>query len=273
MSTVLQASATAPSPVAPAAARSSSHAATAGGTFAGGASVGRTVFTLLVGAVLGGLVVAAGFLTFAWYAAAGVPDFYSDALSQAPPAERRAAADAFEAKTAELTRAARYREDWEQQFTQAQINGWLAERLQTEFGDEVPDDVSDPRVDLSRPGLVRLGFRLSNSKVDGIVSLAVRPEVVGPNRVALHIQSLWLGRIPLDPSAFRGNVSKQLDRYEIEHEWADPPADSTRPTPPVLTVAVAPLGPGRPVLEELEIDGSAVRVAGRRAAAVRLTRR
>ena len=233
----------------------------------------RTVATLLIGAALGGLLVAGAVAAFAWYAAAGVPDFYDDALAEAPPpAERRAAADAFEAKTAELSRAAQYRGAWEQEFSQAQINGWLAERLDAEYGAEVPDDVSDPRVDLSRPGLVRLGFRLSNRKFDGVVSLAVRPEVVGPNRVALHVEGLWAGMIPLDPAAFRPQVSKQLNRYGVDHRWEAPRADAPAAAP-VLTVSVAPRGPGRPVLEELEIDDKTVRVAGRRGQAVRLTRR
>ena len=253
---------------------------------AGGPSWRRTALTLLVGAVLGAGATAAVFLAVAYRAAGGVPDFYDEALSETPPADRRAAADAFDRKTVELARAAEYQKEWAEAFTQAQINGWLAERLPEEYGDRIPPDVSDPRVDLSKPGLVRLGFKLKNARFDGVVSLAVRPEVTGPNTVALEVEGLWAGLFPLDVNAFRPQVSRALARHGVDHAWADEGDHrdggggerkgghkEDAPGNPVLTVRVRPDGPGRPVLEALEIADGTVHIAGRRGPAVRLTKR
>ena len=232
-----------------------------------------TLITLLIGFVLGAGVVAGVAL---WYLAEGTPDFYSQALEAVPPAERRAKAEAFTERTVELARDLEYGRTWEQSFTQAEVNGWLAEELPEQFGDRIPNGVSDPRVDLTRPGLVRLGFRLSSKRFDGVVSLAVRPEVVGPNRVALHVEGLMAGLFPLDARSFAPQVSKFLDKYKIRHEWnLEPDVDAADDPdgPPVLFVEINPRSAGRAVLEEMEVGDGAVRVAGSRAPTVRLTRR
>ena len=234
----------------------------------------RTALALAGAAVVGGLALAAGGL---WFAAERVPDFYAEALADIPPPAARAdAAAAFAEKTAELAadlhapNAAGL--TWEQRFSQTQINSWLAVRLPERYGEKIPDSVSDPRVDLSEEGRVRLGFRLSNSKFDGVVSLAVRPEVTAPNRLALHVEGLFAGLLPIDPARFAPRVSAQLDKYGVDHEWIDPAGGEG---PPVLTVAITPRrpGPGRPVLEELEIDDAGLRVSGRRLDGTLVTRR
>ena len=232
-----------------------------------------TLVLLLVGFLLGGLTVAGVGL---WYLAGGEPDFYTDALKAVPPAERRAQAEAFAERTVELAREIEYGDAWEQRFTQDEVNGWLAEGLPERFGDQIPNDVSDPRVDLTRPGLVRFGFRLSNSKFDGVVSLAVRPEMVGPNRVALHVEGLMAGLFPLDPKTFAPHVSKYLSKYGVPHEWDLEPESADAPGEvgvPTLIVRLNPRAANQAVLEEVEIDAGTVRVAGSRAPTVRLTRR
>ena len=242
-------------------------------------SVWRTLFTLLVGFVLGGLTVAGVAL---YYASVEVPDFYSRAMNEVPPpAERRAAAEEFETRTVELARAVEYRRTWEQSFTQAQINAYLAQGMPEELDGRIPDTVSDPLVDLSLPGAAQVGFRLSNSKFEGVVSVRLRPEVVGPNRLALHVESLKAGWFPLDPRAFSGQVTKYLNKHDVAHEWDLHPLPTIpggEKPPPILTVLVTPPAGGRGglsrgVLEEVEIDGGAIRIAGRRADPVRLTRR
>ncbi|NNJ26007.1 hypothetical protein [Alienimonas chondri] len=233
-----------------------------------------TILTLVIGFLLGAVTVAAvGF----WYLAESEPDFYTRALEATPPAERRAQAEAFTERTVELARDVEYGDTWEQRFTQDEVNGWLAESLPEQYGDQIPNEVSDPRVDLTRPGLVRLGFRLNSSKFDGVVSLAVRPEMIGPNKVALHVEGLMAGLFPLDPATFAPQVSKYLEKYKVRHEWDLAPkaegAEGAAAGPPVLIVQLNPRAANQAVLEEMEIDGGAVRVAGSRAPTVRLTRR
>ncbi|WP_145357441.1 hypothetical protein [Alienimonas californiensis] len=232
-------------------------------------SFGGTILTLLVGFVLGALT-AAGLAV--WYLADGTPDFYTEALEETPPAELREQAEAFADRTVELARDMEYGNSWEQRFTQDEVNGWLAEGLPERFGDQIPGGVSDPRVDLTRPGLVRLGFRLTSSKFDGVVSLALRPEMRGPNQVALHVEGLMAGLFPLDPRTFAPHVSKFLEKYHVDHEWDLAPGEDAS-APPALIVTLNARDANRAVLEEVEIDDGAVRVAGTRAPAVRLTRR
>ena len=87
-------------------------------------------------------------------------------------------------------------------------------------------------MDLSEPGLIRLGFRLTNSKFDGVVSLAVRPEITGPNRLSLTVEGLFAGVLPLDPAQFAPQVSAQLNRYGVRHRWERLPGNGEGRRPP-----------------------------------------
>ena len=226
----------------------------------------RTLLTLLAGMLAGSLLTLLG---VAWWAIGRTPDFYERAVSEEPPPEvRAAAAEELETRTAELAREVEYARQWDQTFTQRQINSWLIERLPEEYGDELPDGVSDPRVDLSEPGVVRLGFRLSTRRFDGVVSLAVLPEVPRPNRVRLTVRSLHAGILPLSAASFTEDISEALDDRRVSHEWETDDAGL-----PVLQIALTPGGAEQPVLETIEVDDHAVRVTGRRAAARRMTMR
>ena len=226
----------------------------------------RTLLTLLAGMLAGSALTLAG---VAWWAAGRTPDFYERALTEQPPPEvRAAAAEDFETRTAELAREVEYAAAWDQTFTQRQINSWLAERLPEEYGDELPEGVSDPRVDLSEPGVVRLGFRLKTRRFDGVVSLAVLPEVPRPNRVRLTVRSLHAGILPLSAASFTDDISEALDERRVTHEWEPHEAGC-----PVLLVTLTPGGAEQPVLEAIEVDDFTVRVTGRRAAARRMTMR
>lgn len=210
---------------------------------------------VFLGAV--GLLVVCGVAAMRW-ATHQAPDFYESALaSEQTPAARRKAARAFAEQTAQLVHEIQYARAWQQEFSQTRVNAWLAEELPDQYAKRIPAGVSDPRVQFD-DGLVWFGFRLSNSRFHGVVSLAVRPEVTEPNRLALTVESLSAGLLPLTPTAFTDDVSEQLDRYGVEHEW------EIVENKPVLHVTIVPNRGDHPVLEELQVDDQRLRIAGHR---------
>lgn len=224
----------------------------------------RTTLTLLA---LGGvLAVACAAVGLRW-AATRAPEFYEQALADPPaPAAREQAAREFAEQTAEFVQELRYASTWEQEFTQTQVNAWLAEELPQRYGNRIPKGVEDPRVQFE-DGLVRIGFRLSMKKFDGIVSLALRPTVPEPNRLTIGVESLYAGLLPLSPASFTDDVSEQLDRHEVEHEWRV--ADGTY----LLDVTVVPHRGDHPILEEIAVDDERLRITGHREPPATITMR
>ena len=214
----------------------------------------KILFPLGIGILL---IIIGGVAAMRW-ATRQAPDFYETALaSSAPPEARHEAARKFAEQTAQLVHDIQYAANWREEFSQSRVNAWLADELPEQYAKQIPDGVSDPRVKFE-DGLVRFGFRLSNSRFDGVISLAVRPTVTGPNRVAITVESLFAGLLPLAPSAFTDDVTAQLDRYGIEHNW-----DFVE-NKPVLHVTIVPTRADHPVLEELEVDHQRLRIAGYR---------
>ncbi|HEX6985983.1 MAG TPA: hypothetical protein VF170_11435 [Planctomycetaceae bacterium] len=224
----------------------------------------RTSLALLsVGGLLAVVCAAVGLR----WAANQAPDFYEAALAAPPPpAVRQEAAREFAEQTAELVHELRYASTWEQEFTQTQVNAWLAEELPRRYGHRIPRGVSDPRVEFA-DGLVRIGFQLSSSKFEGVVGLDLRPTVPEPNRLAIAVEALYAGLLPLAPGSFTDDVTKQLDRHGVEHEWRV--EDGLH----VLYVTVVPNRGDRPVLEEIAVGDEKLRIAGRREQPTTLTMR
>ncbi|MBA3311796.1 MAG: hypothetical protein M3552_02115 [Planctomycetota bacterium] len=223
--------------------------------------------SILLFLAVGGLLAVGGSAIGLRWAANQKPDFYKTALAEAPPrAVRQEAAREFAEQTAQLVRDLQYSQTWEQEFTQAQVNGWLAEELPERYGDRIPRGVSDPRVQFV-DGLVRIGFQLKSKRFEGIVSLDLRPSVPEPNRLAISVESLYAGLLPLAPVSFIDDVSKQLDKYEVEHEWQV--ADGHH----VLLITVVPNRGDRPILEELVVDDETLRIAGHRELPATITMR
>lgn len=222
----------------------------------------RKSVALLAGACL--LVIVGAIVGLGW-AANQAPDFYESALAKkVPPAARHEAAREFAAQTAELVQELRYAPKWEQEFTQSQVNAWLAVELPRRYGDRVPRGVSDPRVQFAE-GLVRIGFQLKASTFDGVVSLDLRPTVPEPNRLAIAVESLSAGLLPLAPGTFTDDVSKQLDQHDVEHEWQVENGFH------VLYVTIVPNRGDRPILEEIAVADEKLRIAGHREQPTTLT--
>ncbi len=215
----------------------------------------RKMFAALAGAVLLALV---GIAVGLGWAAHQAPDFYTAALKAPPsPKVREAAARQFAEQTAELVRELQYSPKWEQEFTQQQVNAWLEEELPRQYGHRIPRNVSDPRVQFT-DGLVRIGFQLSSRAFEGVVSLDLRPSVPEPNRLEIAVESLSAGLLPLAPASFTDDVSKELDRHGIDHEW------QVENGLHHLVVTIVPNRGDRPVLEEIAVGDAKLRIAGHR---------
>ena len=149
---------------------------------------------MLVAAIAGGATV--------YWAVTRVPEFYGEALAQQPedPVVRQAAARQLEEQTTRLAEEIQYSDEWSAEFEQTRINSWLAENLDEASNTaRLPPGVSSPRV-LFRSGTVHVGFRLIRTGFDGVVSVAVRPMLAGPNLLELEVIDVRTGLISALPA-------------------------------------------------------------------------
>lgn len=146
------------------------------------------VLLLLLGGVAGGL----------YWSSAQVPEFYQAALQAQSKSEvRQQKAKQFVQRSMQLVNDVHNHEpQWSQEFSEQQINAWLAEELHQKYNEWVPKGVSDPRVKFGKDQ-VELGFQLSLKKWSGIISLKFKPWLLKKNRLVLELENARAGLLPI----------------------------------------------------------------------------
>jgi hypothetical protein len=113
---------------------------------------------------------------------------------------------------------------WQAEFTEEQINSFLQEDfLQPGRADKLlPEGVSAPRVALETD-TVRLGFRYRLGPWSPIISVAFRVWLPTPpqevNVVALELQSLHAGALPISAQSLLEQISDIARRGNIDVTW------------------------------------------------------
>lgn len=151
-----------------------------------------------------------------------VPDFYEKAVVvELPQAEQQVTGEIFEKQVLELHNDARHDGFWEASFTDEQINAWLAVDLPRRFGNELPPQISQPRVEITADEF-RLGFRYESEDLSTVISVAADAYLTEtPNEVALRIRRVRAGSLPLPLKRFLGMVSKGAREAGILLRWAN----------------------------------------------------
>ena len=218
----------------------------------------RKVRTLLVVGLGLALLVGGGILGLRG-ALRHEPTFYREALSQ-KPAEQQAANDELLANATALASNARREGRWSALFTAAQINGWLALDVPQNFPDLLPKEISDPRVRLSK-GKATIACRYHDSSITTVISLNVELYLAEPNVLALRIQNVRAGAIPIPLAQILDGVTKAAEDAALHLRWVKSEGD------PVALVTLPPtLGRDKHGvcyrLETLDLRDDAIYMAG-----------
>jgi hypothetical protein len=209
------------------------------------------LWTLVFAAIGGGVA------AFFW-AVRQTPDFYEAAIEEEPaPEVRRDDAKQFVQRTLNLVDGIQNANKWAEQFTQTQINSWLAEELQPKYGAFVPEGVTHPRVRLA-VDTIEIGFRYRHESWDSIVSVKTRPWVPKPNSLAFEIQSIRAGLVPIPLESIVRDLSKQFETEGYRVEWGEANGND------VVILHFTNDGDEYPVLESVSVAQGSITVAGRR---------
>jgi hypothetical protein len=148
------------------------------------------------------------------------PNFYRQ--SAVPPgAARQQQSKAFETQAFDLYREINNDLDWQAKFTEMQVNSWLAEDfIRSNLAQQLPAGVSEPRIAF-RPGRVLLAFRYGDGTWDTVVSVEAKVWVPKqePNVVALQIEDLRAGAMPIAVKVLQDELTEGARQQNIDVQW------------------------------------------------------
>jgi hypothetical protein len=171
------------------------------------AAAGTLAVGAIVAAVIGG----------AFYAAQQVRPFYVQALEIKPEVLERGSRE-LESRATALYSDARRRGQWQAQFTSEQINGWLATQLAVNKDAQVPTNIRDPRVAITKDALT-LGFRTSSGGVETVVSVDANVFLTDEGSVAIRLLSVRAGALPLPVMRLADELATACQRLSLPVRW------------------------------------------------------
>lgn len=205
--------------------------------------------------LLTGVLATGGIVVWALFQ---VPDFYRQAMAlDVDPQTRKAIAKKFTQRTIQFVDSVRYADYWTEEFTEQQVNSWLAEELHREYADVVPPEMKDPRVRIE-DGWVQVGFRYERPNWDGVVSFKLRPWVPRPNQLALEIAAVRAGLMPIPLD----DVLKEISGQFALRGWRVERMQSGEND--VLLIHLESNEESYAVLESVAVRDGAVTISGRR---------
>jgi hypothetical protein len=204
---------------------------------------------LVTGAVL--LAVPAAF----WVSLTHKPRFYR-AMVQVPRAQREVKAKRFVAQSLQLRNDICNEPTWEAVFTDQEVNAWLAEDLVTEFADQLPPEVHEPRL-LFELDRITLAFELDQGPVSSVIWVVARPRVPEPNILELTLEKIRAGVLPVPAEKVIDRIIDHVRGHGLDIQWKR--VDDL----PVVTVRYRPHSERDDVqLEAVQIRDGEIRLEG-----------
>jgi len=147
------------------------------------------------------------------------PGFYRDAKSKLDNSTyRQQQAAEFERRTEEMMHLSHIKPEWEQTFTQDQINACLMEGYGTKSSSRRKKDVSSPLLEFG-DGVVRIGVELDTELYQGIISIETKPTLNEDRNLALEVTSIRVGSMPIPASSLLKMAVEEISRGEESIRW------------------------------------------------------
>lgn len=201
-----------------------------------------------------------GVLFGVWRAVSYEPDFYRDALAVA---DYRKAAESEELKTEvrELQERVQKEPTWETEYTDEQVNAWLAVELPREYPQFLPPELADPRVSIDSER-IRVAGRYVGGKISAVVSIELQVGLgESPNELELRIRRARAGAIPVPLEKWIEEARKAARRSNAPVEIS---LDDQTPVVRWKVPQKSSAWPGRKlVVERVELSDGKLKVKGR----------
>jgi hypothetical protein len=149
------------------------------------------------------------------------PTFYHRAAVPPGP-EREVLSKLFFSHAGTLYTNIKEKERWEESFSEEQVNSFLEEDFVRSSADKftLPEHITDPRVAFE-PERIRLAFRYHVGRFSTVVSLNMRVWLTKaePNVVALELQGMRAGALPISAQSILERLSDAAERNHVKLSW------------------------------------------------------
>jgi hypothetical protein len=206
------------------------------------AAIGTLVVVALLLAALGG----------AYYATRQVRPFYEQALKIEPAVLQQGSRE-LESRATALYSDVKQVGRWQALFTAEQINGWLATQLAENAKGELPDNIRDPRIAISRD-LLTLGFRTSSGGVETVISVDAAVSLTDQGAIAIRLISVRAGNLPLPVLQLADELAAACQKLKLPVRW------SRQDGKPVALVEIRTKEPV--FVDAIQLDDGQLYVAG-----------
>jgi hypothetical protein len=191
-----------------------------------------------------------------WISLTLKPRFYRNRVAL-PPEKRLAEAKRFVRGSLQLRNDIYSEPRWQAVFSDQEVNAWLAEDLVQHFADQIPAGVHDPMIAFESDR-VTLAFEMDEGPIRSVISIVVRVDVPEGNLVALTIEKIHAGVVPLPATKFIPKITEEAEKRGLEVAWR------TEDSLPVALIRYRPeLRRRSIVLEDVQILDGQIRLAGR----------
>ncbi|WP_406700719.1 hypothetical protein V5E97_18165 [Singulisphaera sp. Ch08] len=191
-----------------------------------------------------------------WVSLTHQPDFYR-AIVQVPRERQEAEARRFVTQSLQLRNDIINEPTWEAIFTDQEVNAWLAKDLVTEFADQLPPEVHEPRI-VFGVDRITLAFELDQGPVRSVIWVVARPQIPEPNVLELTFEKIRAGVLPVPAEQVIDRIVNhaRAQGLDVRRELAD--------GLPVVIVRYTPHSERDDVLlEQVQIREGEIRLAGR----------
>lgn len=181
----------------------------------------RRVLRMLLWSGVAGLLVLAGAALLLYRGTQHVPEFYQQAVgSPDSPAQQAERGDDLERRALALHNAAIKPGAWQAEFTDAEINGWLAAILPRNHPRMLPAEIRDPRVKLDERS-VQVGWRVDGERFQAVVSVQAELYLTDqPNQIAIRLDAVRAGWVPIPLTPVLEEVSESARRAGVDLSWS-----------------------------------------------------
>ena len=145
------------------------------------------------------------------------PQFYHD-IDRLSPDEREAESKQFVRRSAGIWNQIANESKWSGTFSERHVNAWLAEDFEEKHLGALPRGVSDPRIAFES-GRVSLAFKKQFGCVTALVSGSGRLWLPEPNVLALEIEHVRAGAIPLPSGPVVEMLATAAESAGLDLEW------------------------------------------------------
>jgi hypothetical protein len=145
------------------------------------------------------------------------PRFYHE-IEQLTDAQRAAESKQFVRRSAGIWNQIANEPNWSGTLSDRQVNAWLAEEFRDKHFGVLPRGVSDPRIAFE-PGRLTLAFRKQFGSITALVSGSGRVWLPEPNVLALEVERVRAGSIPLPSGPVIELVTSAAASAGLDIEW------------------------------------------------------